>query len=136
MDVCFIVAVIHFYSGMINSFPFKRHAMRKNLYLSVFHCLGPKIRLREMDFLYPHGGLIGYGNSNLDTMAGFSDVFRLDAKLHDAAGAVQAERKLTGLLLCVWTWTQFLFFSGHITGFRYCLYLKIFLLSIFSLFDC
>ena len=41
--------------------------------------------------LYHYGGLIGHRNSKLDTLLGFSKVFRLHAILHDAAGAVYAE---------------------------------------------
>ena len=67
-----------------------------------------------MDFLYPHGGPFGYGNSNLDTVFRFSEVFPVHAILHDAAGAVYAgSERGTGKMLCVWTWTQFIFFGSH-----------------------
>ena len=91
MDVRFLVTVLHFYSALNYLFPFRRNTVRKNLFLSVCHCLDPKISMREINILYPHGGLIGYGNSNLDTLLRFSKVFRLHASLHDAAGAVYAE---------------------------------------------
>ena len=35
-------------------------------------------------------GLIGYGNSCLDSVFRYSKVFRLNAILHDAAGAVRS----------------------------------------------
>ena len=61
--------------------------------LSVWHCLDPKFSLHEMNDLYPHGGLIGYGDSYLDSMLRYSKVFRVHAILHNAAGAVYAEKK-------------------------------------------
>ena len=39
-----------------------------------------------MDKELPFGGLIGYGNSYLDSILCYSKVFRLHAILHDAAG--------------------------------------------------
>ena len=43
-----------------------------------------------MDQKFKFGGLIGYGNSSLDSVYLYSKVFRLHAMLHDAAGAVRA----------------------------------------------
>ena len=43
-----------------------------------------------MDQKFPFGGLIGYGNSYLDSLTRYSKVFRLHAIFHDAAGAVRA----------------------------------------------
>ena len=43
-----------------------------------------------MDQKFKFGGLIGYGNSCLDSVFRYSKVFRLHAILHDAAGAVRA----------------------------------------------
>ena len=49
-----------------------------------------RLSLREMNQKYPFGGLIGYGNSCLDSVLRYSKVFRLHAILHDAAGAVRS----------------------------------------------
>ena len=80
-------------------------------------------------------GLIGYGNSYLDSVFRYSKVFRRLAILHDAAGAVRAHsgnglgycymigRGPDSCLLC------------HVTGLLFCLYLKIFLPSIFNFLD-
>ena len=46
--------------------------------------------LRDMDQKFEFGGLIGYGNSCLDSVFRYSKVFRLHAILHDAAGAVRS----------------------------------------------
>ena len=43
-----------------------------------------------MDQKFKLGGLIGYGNSYLGSLFRYSKVFRLDAILHDAAGAVRS----------------------------------------------
>ena len=46
-----------------------------------------------MNDLYPHGGLIGYGDSYLDSVLRYSKAFRLHAILHEAAGAVYTEKR-------------------------------------------
>ena len=38
-----------------------------------------------------HGGKIGYGDSNLDSVIRYSKVFRLHVVLHDAAGAIRLQ---------------------------------------------
>ena len=55
--------------------------------------MDPKTSLREINELYPHGGLIGYGDSFLDSVLRYSKVFRLHAILHDAAGAVYTVKR-------------------------------------------
>ena len=44
----------------------KKNTVRRYLFFSVCHCLHPKIAFREMNDLYPHGGIIVYGDSYLD----------------------------------------------------------------------
>ena len=80
-------------------------------------------------------GLIGYGNSCLDSVFRNSKVFRLHALLHDAAGTVRShsdngpgycymiERGPKSCLL------------GHVNALFFCLYVKLFLLSIFNSVD-
>ena len=86
MDVLFLVNVFRFYSGL--KLRLTNNTVRKNLFLSVCHCLDKNISLHEMDQEFPFGGLIGYEDSHLDNNSRFSKVFRLHAILHDAAGAV------------------------------------------------
>ena len=81
MNVLFLVNVFRFYSGL--KLRFTKKTVRKNLFLSVCHCLDENISLHEMDL-----ELICYGDSHLDKIFRFSKVFRLHAILHDAAGAV------------------------------------------------
>ena len=79
--------------GIETLFSLQKQHSEEKVFLSVFHCLDPKISLREMNELYPHGGLIGYGDSYLDSVLRYSKVFRLHAILHDAGGAVYTEKR-------------------------------------------
>ena len=124
MDVRFIVAIFHCYSGFKFTFPFKKNTARKNLFLAACHCFDPKICLQDMNDLYPHGGLIGYGNSRLDKVFRYSKVFRLHAILHDAAGAVYTERgKGPGYCYMIGRGPNSCLL-GHVTGLLFCLYRK------------
>ena len=88
-----------------------------------------------MDQNFKFGGTIGYGNPYLEFPFRHFKVFRLNAILHDAAGAVWAHsskafgyfdiigRGPTSCLL------------GHVTGLLFCLYVKVFLPSIFNSVD-
>ena len=111
---------------------FEHNSVRKNLFLGSCFCWDSGISLREMDQKFKFGGLIGYGNSCLDSVFRSCKVFRLHAILHDAAGAVRSHsgkrpsycymigRIPTSCLL------------GHVTGLLFCLYIKLFLPSIFN----
>ena len=70
---------------------FVHNCTRKNLFLSACYYWDGTISLREVDQKFLHGGNIGYGDSYLDSVFRYSKVFRLHAKLHDAAGAVQLQ---------------------------------------------
>ena len=72
---------------------FEHNRVRKNLFvlfLSACFCWDSGLSLREMDQKFKFGGLIGYGNSYLDTVLRYSKVFGLRAILHDAAGALRS----------------------------------------------
>ena len=92
---------------------------------------GSGISLREMDQKFKFGGLIGYGNSYLDSVFRYSKVLRLHAILHDAAGAVRAHsNKRPGYCYMIGRGPKSCLL-GHVTGLLFCLYVKIFLPSIF-----
>ena len=74
MDVLFLISVSRLYPGLKMSY--ERSSVRKTLFLSACFCWD--------------GELIGYGNSYLNSVFRYSKVFRLHAKLHDAAGAVRS----------------------------------------------
>ena len=69
---------------------FEHNSVRKNLFLSACFCWDSRLSLRELDQKINFRGLIGYGNSYLDSVFRYSKVFRLHAILHDAARAVRA----------------------------------------------
>ena len=50
-----------------------------------------KLCLREIDQKFKFGGTIDYGDSYLDSVFRYSKVFRLQAILHDAAGAFRLQ---------------------------------------------
>ena len=133
MDVLFLCSVFRLYPGLKMSFEHK--SVRKNLFLSACFCWNSRFSVREMEQKIPFGGLIGYGNSYLDSIFRYSKVFRLHAILHDAAGAVRAQKGKgpdycymigRGPNSCL---------LGHVTGLLLCLYVKIFLPSIFTSVD-
>ena len=132
MDVLFFMSIFRLYPGLKTSF--ENNSVRKNLFLSAFFW-DSRLSLCEMDQKFKFRGLVGYGNSCLDSLFRYSKVFRLHAILHDAAGAVRSHsgkgpgycymigRGPTSCLL------------GHVTGLLFCLYVKIFLPSIFNSVD-
>ena len=84
-----------------------------------------------MDQKFKFGGTIGYGDSYLEFLFRHFKVFRLHAKLHDAAGAVRAdsgERPCYCFMIGRGPNSCLL---GHVTGLLFCLYVKFFLPSIF-----
>ena len=111
---------------------FEHNSVRKNLFLSACCCWDSGLSLREMKQKFKFGGLIGCGNSSLDSVFSYSKVFRLHAKLHDGAGAVRAHsNKGPGLCYMIGRGPNSCLL-GHVTGLIFCLYLKIFLPSIFN----
>ena len=82
------MSIFRLYPGLKMSF--EHDSVRKNLFLSACFCWHSRLSSNEMDQKFKFGGLIGYGNSYLDSVFRYSKVFRLHALLHDAAGAVRA----------------------------------------------
>ena len=133
MDVFFLMSSFRLYPELKKSF--EHNSVPKNLFPSSFFCWDSRPSLREMDQKFKFGGTIGYGGSYLEFIFHHFKVFRLHAILHDAAGAVRAHsgrgpgycymigRGLISSLL------------GHVTGILFCLYLKLFLPSIFNSVD-
>ena len=86
-----------------------------------------------MEQKFPHGGEIGYGDSYLDSVFRNSKVFRLHAISHDAAGTVRLQT-CKGPDYCYMIGRDPIFcLVGHVTGLSFCLYVEIFLHSIFHL---
>ena len=133
MDVLFLMSIFRLCPGFKKSFV--HNSVRKNLFLSACFCWDSRFSLREMDQKFKFGGTIGYGDSYLDSVFRYSKVFRLHAILHDAAGAVRVHSgKGPGYCYMIGRGPNSCLLA-HVTGLLFCLYLKIFLPSIFKLFD-
>ena len=88
MDVLFLISVFRLYPGL--KMTFEHNSFRKNLFLSACFCWDSRLSLHEIYQKFKLGGLIGYGISHFDSIFRYSKVFRLNAILHDAAGAVRS----------------------------------------------
>ena len=88
-----------------------------------------------MDQNFKFSGTIGYGDSYLDSVFRYSKVFRLYAILHDAAAAVGLQTgKGLGYCYMIGLGPKCCLL-GHVTGLLFCLYVEIFLPSVFNLID-
>ena len=133
MDVFFLISVFRLYPGI--KITFKHNSVRKNLFLSVCFCWDSGLSLLEMDQKFKFGGLIGNGNSCLDSVFRYSKVFRLHAIIHDAAGTVRTHSG-KGLGYCYIIGREpNSCLLGHVTGLLFYLYVKLFLPSIFNSVD-
>ena len=114
---------------------FEPNSVCKNLFLSACFCWDSRLSLCEVDQKLNFGGSIGYGDSYLDSAFRYSKVFRLHSILHDAAGAVRLQTgKGPGYCYMIGRGPSCCLL-GHVTGLLFCLYVKIFLPSIFNLID-
>ena len=88
-----------------------------------------------MDQKFKFGRTIGYGDTYLEFLFRHFKIFRLHARLHDAAGAVRAHSG-KGLGYCYMIGRgPNSYLLGHVTGLLFCLHVKIFLPSIFNSVD-
>ena len=133
MDVLFLISVFRLYPGLKTSF--EHNSVRKNLFLSAYFCWDSSLSLRELDQKFKFGGLLGYVNSCLDSVFRYSKVLRLHAILHDAAGSVRSQtRKGPGYCYMIGRGPNSCLL-GQVTGPLFCLYVKLFLPSIFESVD-
>ena len=133
MDVLFLMNIFRLYPGLKISF--EHNSVRKNLFLSACFCWDSRLSLREMDQKFKFGGTIGYRDSYLDSVFRYSKVFRLHAILHDAAGAVRVRSgKVPGYCYMIGR-GPISCLLGHVTGIIFCLYVKLFLPSLFKLIN-
>ena len=132
-DVFLLISIFRLYLGLGMSF--EDNSVRKSLFLSACSRWDFSLPLREMDQKFKFGGTIGYGNSYFQFQFRHFKVFRLHAKLHDAAGAVWAHSgKGPGYCYVVGRGPNSCLL-GHVTGLLFCLYVKLFLPSIFNSVD-
>ena len=110
---------------------FENNSVCKNLFLSACFCWDSRLSLQEMDQKIKFGGMIGYGDSYLEYLFRHFKVFRLHAILQDAARAVRAHSgKGPGKCDMIGRGPNSCLL-GHVTGLLFCLYVKVFLPSIF-----
>ena len=106
---------------------FEHNIFRKTLFLSACFCWDSRLSLPEMDQNFKFRGTIGYGKSYLELLFRHFKIFRLHAKLHDAAGAVRSHSgKGSGYCYMIGRGPNSCL-HGHVTGLIFCLYIKIFL---------
>ena len=133
MDVLSLISVFRLYPGLKVSF--EHNSVRKNQFLSACFCWNSRLSLLKMDQKFSFGGLIGYGNSCLDSVFRYSKVFRVHAILHDAAEAVRSHSgKGPGYCYMIGH-GPFFCLLAHVTGLIFCLYVKVFLPYIFKSVD-
>ena len=133
MDVLFLMNIFRLYPGLKLSC--EHNSVCKNLFVSACFCWNSRLSLREMDQKYKAGGTIGYGISYLELLFRHFKTFRLHAILLDAAGAVRAHSgKGPGYCYMIGRGPNTCLL-GHVTGLLFCLYVKIFLPSIFNSVD-
>ena len=133
MDIFFLISVLRLFPGLKKSF--EHNSVRKNLCLGACFCRDSSLSLREVDQKFVFGGLIGYWNPYLDSVFRYSKGFRLHAILHDAAGAVRSHSgKGPGYCYLIGQGPNSCLLS-QVTGLLFCLYVKLFLPSIFNSVD-
>ena len=133
MDVLFLMSIFRLYPGLKTSF--ENNRVRKNLFLSACFCWDSRFSLREMDQKFKFGGTISYRNSCLDSVFRYSKLFSLHAILHDAAGVFRSHSGKGAGYCCMIGRGPNSCLLGHVTGLLFCLYVKIFLPSIFNSVD-
>ena len=119
MNVLFLSCVFRLHPGLKRTF--EHNSVRKNLFLSSCFSCYSGLSLREMDQKGKFGGLIGYGNTYLNSIFRYSKVFKLHARLHDAARAERTHSgKGTGYCYMVGRAPNSCLL-GHVTGLLLCL---------------
>ena len=114
---------------------FEHNSVSKNLFLSAFFRWDSRLSLREMEQKFKFSGNIGYGNSYLEFLFRHFKLIRLHEILHDAAGAVRTHSgKGPGYCYMIGRRPNSCLL-GHVPGLLFCLYVRIFLPSIFNSVD-
>ena len=107
----------------------------KTFFLAACKIWGENINLEEINQKFPHGGLIGYGNSFLVFFFATLKVFRLHAILHDSAGAVKATTNKGPGYCYMLTNFPSSCFLGHLTGLIFCVFIKFYHPQFFKMLD-
>ena len=113
---------------------FAHKSARTNLSLSASRCWGKRLSLRMMEQKLKFGGLIGCGDSYLFFFCHFN-VFRLHAILNDAAEAVRLHSGKNPGYCYIIGRDPNSYVLGHVTRLLFCVYVKVFVPSIFNSAD-
>ena len=131
MVVLILMSILRLNPGLKLSF--EHNVFRKNLFLSACFCWNSRHCLRELDQKSKFGGTIGYGDSYLEFLIRHFKVFRLHEILHAADEAMRAlSGKGPGYCYMIGSGPNSCLL-GHVTGLLFCLYVRLFLPSIFQL---
>ena len=133
MDVLLLMIIFCLYPG--RKIFLSKIVFRKTFFWVHISVGVSRLSLFEMDKNLKMGGTIGYCDSYLEFAFRRFNVFRLHAKLNDAAEAVRAHSdngpgygNIIGRGPNSWL-------LGHVTGLFFCLYVKLFLPSILNSVD-
>ena len=133
-----LISILSIEKEISSNTHFQKNSKRKNFFLACCFSISSEVDLLEIDRQAPFGGLIGIGDSTLETVFNGLKCFRMHAVLHDASAFMKTMYS-RGARFC------YVFKSdtippnscllGHITGIVYCLYLKFYNSKLFRDFD-
>ena len=115
---------------------FPTNEKHKNCFLAACKIWDRNIDLDDIDQKFCHGGRIGYGNSLLDFFLARSNIFRLQAFLHESAGGVRTTTDEGPGYCYMLPQLPSACLLGQITGLFFCLYIKVCHPDIFKILDC
>ena len=114
---------------------FEHSNVCKNLFLFSCFCWISRLSLLDMDQKFHFGGTHGYGDSYLENIFRHSKEYRVHALLQDAAGVVRVHSGKSSGYCCIIGRGANSYLLDHFTGVHFCLYVKLFLHSIFKSVD-
>ena len=130
MNALFLISIFRLYSGIKLSFG--HNSAHKNLLLNACFCWDSTLSLCEPDQKFNFGRPNGYCDSYLEFLVRHFKEIRLHAILHGAAGAVRAHNGETlGYCYMIGRGSSSCLLDP-VTGLLFCLYVKLFLHSIFN----
>ena len=101
---------------------FEHNSVRINLILSACFCWDSRLSSLEMEQKFRFGGTIGYGDSYLELLFRYFEVFRLHEILYIAAGTVRAHRCKGRGYCYMFARRPNSCLLRHVTGLFFCLY--------------
>ena len=112
-----LVTVLKNFTVLTERYPANEKS--KNAFLAVCLTIQPDCDIEEISKLCPFGGLIGPGNSQLDTYLKFSKIIRVHAIFHDAYGFMKLQFGIGSGYVYTFPNAPNHFLLGHISGVLY-----------------